>query len=339
MPQAAQSEVRTADRPSPRHPELDQFVARLYRSGLSVAPDAFPRWALRQLRRVLPFDGALWGTGSPAERRFHTVQVLDLPADFPAALEATAPINPILPRILARLDTPVAMDEVCDDRSFFGSELYRCCFARYGIARILSTAHVDPRSGLGSLLSVYRRDRRSRFSEEEKALHMVATFHLFQAASHAFFLHLARSHGERPPNSAAAVVDRHGQYHEAQPRFLDLIEKHFPRGDATSRAGLPFPPPAPGRTVRVGDGLCAKGEALGELICVYVWSAGPLDALTAREREIVYAVTQGLSFKQAARRIGVAPSTVANHLYRIYRKLDVNSRSELAALVYPATSA
>ena len=32
----------------------------------------------------------------------------------------------------------------------------------------------------------------------------------------------------------------------------------------------------------------------------------------------------------------MAPSTVANHLYRIYRKLGVNSRSELADLVYPA---
>jgi DNA-binding CsgD family transcriptional regulator len=48
------------------------------------------------------------------------------------------------------------------------------------------------------------------------------------------------------------------------------------------------------------------------------------------------AVSQGLSFKQAARKIGVAPSTVANHLYRVYRKLGVQSRTELAAVVHPA---
>jgi DNA-binding NarL/FixJ family response regulator len=49
----------------------------------------------------------------------------------------------------------------------------------------------------------------------------------------------------------------------------------------------------------------------------------------------VQAVSQGLSFKEAARKIGVAPSTVANHLYRVYRKLGVYSRTELAALVHP----
>jgi DNA-binding NarL/FixJ family response regulator len=81
--------------------------------------------------------------------------------------------------------------------------------------------------------------------------------------------------------------------------------------------------------------LCVRAEPLGDVFLVYLWPAGPLDRLTQREREIVYAVAQGLSFKQAAKKIGVAPSTVANHLYRVYRKLGVYSRTELAALVYP----
>jgi DNA-binding NarL/FixJ family response regulator len=71
------------------------------------------------------------------------------------------------------------------------------------------------------------------------------------------------------------------------------------------------------------------------MFIVYLWPTGPLDRLTPREREIVFAVAQGLSFKQAAKKIGVAPSTVANHLYRVYRKLGVYSRTELAALVHP----
>jgi len=77
-----------------------------------------------------------------------------------------------------------------------------------------------------------------------------------------------------------------------------------------------------------------SAETMGDLFVVHLWPAGPLDRLTAREREIVLAVAHGLSFKQAARKIGVAPSTVANHLYRIYRKLNVNSRTELANLVH-----
>ncbi len=330
MAQTKSPEVRD----NTREIALETFIARLYRSGLSVSPEGYRGWSLRQLRKVIPFDGALWGSGTIKAMRFHTVELVGLPREFAEALESTHRINPILPHIFKNLDSPVDMSDAVPDREFFKSELYQKAFEPFGVSRILSTCHADPRSGLYSLLSLYRKDRAAVFTDEERSLQKRATFHLFQAASHAFFLHLMRTHGERPPGSGAAVVDRERRYYEAQPRFLDMVERHFPDHDGEM---LPFSPPSVGKVEHVGD-LCVKTESFGELVCIYLWTAGPLDRLTVREREIVYAVTQGLSFKQAARKIGVAPSTVANHLYRIYRKLNVNSRSELAGLVYPATS-
>lgn len=313
-------------------PAFDRFVADLYRSGLSVPPEGFRTWALHCLKGLIPFDAALWGSGNVRQWRFHTHTLIGLPDDFPSALEETRLLNPLPARMTGHLDTPVDMESVLPDRKFFKSEIYRRCFSHYGISRILATAHVEPRSGLVSLLSLYRRSRRAHFTAAEKALHRRATFHLFQAASHSYFLHLMRTFvEEREAGGAAAVVDKHGAFHEVQPRFLDLLEKHFPNRKLHS---LPFETPADGQVAHA-HGLCIKAQPVGDLACVLIWEAGPLDRLTARERETVYAVTQGLSFKQAARKIGVAPSTVANHLYRIYRKLGVNSRSELAGLVYP----
>jgi len=313
---------------------LDRFIADLYRSGLSVPPEAYRSWALKRLKSLLPFDGALWGSGTYKDWRFHTAALVGISDEYPRTLEETRPINPILPRMLARLDEPVDMEDVCPDKVFFKSEIYRRCFGRFGISRILATAHADPRSGLVSVLSLYRRSRKAHFSPAEKALQRRVTFHLFQGASHAFFLHLMRTFTEeqREAGAAAAVVDSHGSFYEAQPRFLDLLESHFP---GVPLNALPFSVPPPGAT-RASGGLCIRSQALGDLHCVLVWPEGPLDRLTEREREIVFAVTQGLSFKQAARKVGVAPSTVANHLYRIYRKLGVNSRSELAGLVHPS---
>jgi DNA-binding CsgD family transcriptional regulator len=312
---------------------FDRFVAELYRSGLSVPPEGFRAWALHCLRALIPFDAALWGSGTVRNWKFHTVTLVGLPDEFPRALEETRPINPLIAHMTKNLDTPVEMSDVYPDRQFFASDLHRRCFGRFGISRILATAHVEPRSGLISLLSLYRRSRKAVFTPAERALHKRATFHLFEASSHAYFLHLMRTFiQEREAGGAAAVVDGQGAFHEVQPRFLDLLEKHFP-GQRLHQ--LPFARPANGDTVTV-NGLCIKAEPLGDLSCVLAWEAGPLDRLTTRERETVFAVTQGLSFKQAARKIGVAPSTVANHLYRIYRKLGVNSRSELATLVYPA---
>jgi DNA-binding CsgD family transcriptional regulator len=315
------------DTPDP----VDRLIARLYRSALSVPAEGFRAWALEQLRAVLPFDGALWGSGVTSYMRFHTVTVVGLPPEFPQTLEATTAINPLIPRILQNLDTPVDMASVLPDAEFFASEIYARTFRPFGISRILSTGHLDPRSGLYSLVTLYRRDPAQRFSEAEKARQKRLTYHLYNAGSHAFFLHLARTHAERPPGAGAAVVDHSGAYHEATVHFLDLIEERFGTRDPQA---LPFAVPEPGQTVAVQD-LMLRCEALGDLLLLTLWAAGPLDRLTPREREIVLCVAQGLSFKQAAKKIGVAPSTVANHLYRVYRKLGVYSRTELAGLVHP----
>ncbi|TJY59394.1 helix-turn-helix transcriptional regulator [Sinimarinibacterium sp. CAU 1509] len=310
---------------------LDPVIARLYRFALSVTAEDYRGWALQQLQALIPHDGALWGSGSAAKLKFHTVTVTGLPPEFPQTLEATSKINPIVPEILKRLDTPVDMTSVMPDEAFFGSELYRKAFAPYGISRILSTGHLDPRTGMYSLLTLYRKDRNRPFTPLECERQQRATFHLIQAGSHAFFLHLAKARAEYPAGAAAAVIDHTGAFHEATVRFLDLLEEHFPQRPAN---GLPFAIPEPGTTAACGD-LMIRCDTLGDLLLLVAWPAGPLDRLTAREREIVNCVAQGLSFKQAAKKIGVAPSTVANHLYRVYRKLGVYSRTELASLVHP----
>jgi len=312
---------------------FDRFIGRLYRAGLALPSGGFRAWALQQLRQCIPFDAAIWGTGTVRTMRFHTCSIIDLPGDFPQRLEATHAINPIVPALLRQLGRPVDMQSVLDDERFFSSDIYRRTFAPYGIQRILSTGHVDARSGLYSLVSLYRFDRGRPFSSDEHARQARVMFHLFNAASHAFFLHLSRATSERPIESAAAAVDRTGALHEVMPRFVELLDEHFPHRLAHE---LPFERPPPGET-RVIDGLCIRTEPFDELRCVYLWQAGPLDRLTRREREIVYAIAHGLSFKQAAKRIGIAPSTVANHLYRVYRKLGVYSRSALAGLVYPGS--
>ena len=310
--------------------KIESWIARLYGNALSNSPDRFRIGALESLNRLVPFDGALWGSGMPAAPpRFHTVTVVGLPEEFPQCLQDTADVNPLFRQIVANLGRPVDMESVMDDDTFHASEVYKKCFGPAGIERILSTGHVDPRSGLGSLLTLYRRDPDRHFTAEEKALQQRLTLHLFESASHSFFMHLMRN-TDPLDGRGSALVDRHGLYHEAQPAFHDLLDDAFPRRSQS----LPFAVPKAGTQVRVKD-LCVSCIAVDELFMLQIWKAGPLDDLTSREREVVTAVAQGLSFKQAAKRIGIAPSTVANHLYRIYRKLGVNSRTELAKLVYP----
>ncbi|MFC4126625.1 helix-turn-helix transcriptional regulator [Nocardia rhizosphaerae] len=66
---------------------------------------------------------------------------------------------------------------------------------------------------------------------------------------------------------------------------------------------------------------------------------GPTDArsistkLTAAELRVLGEVARGLSNQQIATHLRVSPKTVANHLFRVYRKLGASSRTEAARLL------
>jgi HD-GYP domain-containing protein (c-di-GMP phosphodiesterase class II) len=55
--------------------------------------------------------------------------------------------------------------------------------------------------------------------------------------------------------------------------------------------------------------------------------AAPAVSLSAREREVLQRISQGESNKEAARQLGLSPSTVRTHLESVFRKLECNSRA------------
>ena len=57
-----------------------------------------------------------------------------------------------------------------------------------------------------------------------------------------------------------------------------------------------------------------------------------LSVLTDRERETMRLVSEGLSNKEIARRLSISQGTIKVHLHHIYRKLEINNRTVLAAL-------
>jgi DNA-binding NarL/FixJ family response regulator len=59
-----------------------------------------------------------------------------------------------------------------------------------------------------------------------------------------------------------------------------------------------------------------------------------LDALTAREQEILSLVAQGLSNKAIAVRLGIASATAKNHVHNILDKLNLRRRVEAASVLH-----
>jgi DNA-binding NarL/FixJ family response regulator len=59
-----------------------------------------------------------------------------------------------------------------------------------------------------------------------------------------------------------------------------------------------------------------------------------LGALTAREREIVTLVAEGLRNEEVGRRLGITEKTVRNHLTAVFQKLRVSGRLELVVYAF-----
>lgn len=83
------------------------------------------------------------------------------------------------------------------------------------------------------------------------------------------------------------------------------------------------------------------GPAVARRMTGYLGRSGPASApsfpeLTAREREILVHVAAGRSNPEIARRLGVAPKTVRNHVSNVLSKLDVADRSAAIALARAA---
>ena len=95
--------------------------------------------------------------------------------------------------------------------------------------------------------------------------------------------------------------------------------------------------------------IAAQQVGLGETVCSATMARGlfrhlreislgrfatPSDAeLTARQRQIVRLIGEGLSNKEIARRLNLGASTVKNHVHEILGRLQVTSRAAAAAHV------
>ena len=68
-----------------------------------------------------------------------------------------------------------------------------------------------------------------------------------------------------------------------------------------------------------------------EQACAAAAATSELDVLTAREREVLELLAQGLTNKEIATELFITTNTVKRHLKSIFEKLDVHTRSAAAA--------
>jgi DNA-binding NarL/FixJ family response regulator len=79
---------------------------------------------------------------------------------------------------------------------------------------------------------------------------------------------------------------------------------------------------------RVLSGEKWISSPLVDKLVSYTDSSSPTSPLTARQRDILCLLQQGLDNQNIARQLGLSVKTIENHLTRLYRQLNVQSRLE-----------
>jgi DNA-binding CsgD family transcriptional regulator len=238
------------------------------------------------------------------------------------------------------------------------SRRWREFYAPYGIGDELRTVVADERGCWGTF-QLFRDSDDPPFDADDAQLMRDASRLLARALRRGA---LARSQGPwaaSPTETGVLILDDDlrplGSTGSAQAWFRALDPAGMPHaggipspvwsvvGRLLAAEGGEDPGRAPRARVRAGDGRWAIVEAArldgaGGAIAVSVHPAGTEDilgllwrvyALSARERELVALLVEGLDTREMAQRLVISRYTVQDHLKSVFGKVGVQSRREL----------
>ncbi|WP_166877483.1 helix-turn-helix transcriptional regulator [Massilia mucilaginosa] len=304
------------------------YLLDLYRGAHDRSVREFPHYVFCRTKSVLAFDSA----------RLIAVEVIDGSATVHCAITHQEPDTVQLDwEKISRLDT--VLEEVTahpnkayryNTKNLFSAKeksVVRDYATRYHHQNGLVLAARNPRTGYWDSLSLYRAMEEDRFSAREEFLIEAFTPHLRQA----ILLNQACGGDHMAKGDAIAIITAAGDIQFSTPRFVELIQLDFPGWhghrlpslimDGLRRVGVVS---FAGKKVRV------LVRCHASLLFVYAVSDSPVLSLTHRELAVARLFSRGYSHKEVAQHLHIAPATVRNFLQKIYVKLNVRDKAELA---------
>ena len=315
--------------------DIADFLLRLYRAARERDDIGFQEFVFGEIEASFACSGGLWGVGgylSADDNNFVPTRLASSNLDPAFLPEWSTAVNVdpvaayIRPNRVRALRVHVP--------SFYADTPGLADVGKaYGIGSM--TVISMPQTGLHSFefMSLYRERADDACSEVEKRWLECIAPHLSEAGRIQRALHSGSPTDQDPAGGSIAVADaQRGRLLSAQPRFLSLLYREWKGFDGrhvpSALRDMWQPPGVFVATLRHGR---IRGRRSGELVYMTAFDSencavGP----TARQLQIADLYAQGLSSKQIARLVGIAPSTVRSHLSAVYDMLGVNNKVALA---------
>jgi DNA-binding CsgD family transcriptional regulator len=258
----------------------------------------------------------------------HSNVLHQLAPDYVASWEAVQDLDPLVHQAIGQPGRPVVLR--ANDQ---GLPLAFVAFLRrFGIAQVLCTTSLDTTLQTCLHLPLYRGDHTAGFDQAEADLVAAAMPNLASAVAMNRMRAVERlQSGHSAPRSGAAVTSAKGLIQHADPAFGDFMLSEWPlwRGGLLPTELLPgmghdTPPLFHGQRITVDT------QAHGDLRIVTARSTSRSDRLTPSERAVALQFAQGHSYKEVARTLNMAPSTVRHHLRQVYATLAIQDKGAIA---------
>lgn len=313
---------------------LSEVLLELHRGGRDLPHGEFEPLAFAGLDRLVPHDAGVLASGVLVDGipYIHDQFLHRLPSNFVEDWHEVRGEDRATAEAMARPGRTVshASREV-----HVGAPDILARVLSFGLEHVLLTVTIDQRVGLCFAFAIYRKDRSARFTEEERQTTELFVPHAIEALRTSRLARLrAEATSSTSPTIASAIVDAKGLVLEAEPAFGDRLDLAF---DAWKGPFLPEPlrdlvrEGRPGR--RIFRRLAFSLTIHGEQRLLRVRQATIVDGLTSRELEVARCFSTGASSEETGSTLGIATNTVRAHLGRVYSKLGVENRAELATLL------
>lgn len=298
---------------------IEQFILELHDASMYLSPQDFQQWTLKEIRRHIDFDFAMWGAGDGRHRQLHHATILDQVDTLFNTWEPVKHIDPFANLVIGNTGKTWTTEPLPE---FKKSKAFREHWGLYQAQQMMSTMEVDQQTGLHIFVTLVRDREKQRYSHQELSLKNLITQHIFLAARHNDLHHL------RSLRAPAAFIDRGGVLNAALPDFRAMIVQEW------GRCAEQKLPSDVAQSLWQNGGYRARhivlqAQQVNNRLLVRAGIA-PKVNLSAREQEVAWIYVSGHTHKEVAKLLGITPTTVRTHLARVYQKLEITDKASLA---------
>lgn len=315
---------------------LSKLLLEMYRGSRKIDPESFQGWLFESIGKVMPIDGGSWVSG---------VQLGDVPPmhsyylyhfgegmirDY-VEIWHQDPLHVALeahPGVTINLSRP----------DYAGRPSVIAFMEKYNVGSVMATRVVDPISKLRTVISVSRSPEVTPFTEEERLFMQDLVLHLIEVWTEnrlGYALKCSENGRQNVIASATAVVDNNATLHVAEDYFSELLREEWKDWEG------PRLPEALHEQLQEIEAPSYIGEhivltrigTIRDQFLLRIRRKAGVDRLGEREQQIARLVSDGLSQKEIARLCGISPATVNNHLSKIYLKLGIGDKAQLAKVL------